>query len=689
MGVLTLTSRCGLDCVMCLEPTDVPRGLDLPRPQALRLARLFSGRVPAVWTCAGESLLYPGFYAVARELSRRGTPVGVGTNGLALAEPGVLGRCSEAGVKWLHISCPTSRPARFARLCGRGSPDPFRTFLRGLERVDAWNRGRGPARRFEVILQLVLMKGFREEAAAYFKFVRERLAHSPLILRVEPMQFQGRGAAHPELAMDIDELAEAVAAIIARRPKRAGLEFKSVPLCLLAGREGLSEDLRRLASGAFRVGNMSCRSAQLQLVCSIGDPSRSPQAAACRRCSLAPLCPGVLDVPVPPNSSWPRPSSVRPETVLERAGLGPGYLRRESAPAYPGDSGAPRVQPEEPREEPAAAHPPIPLLAMNAALPALPHDAAVRRAMELLCSGSPIIRTGSACDLACTYCCVGADGPALQPEVSLRRLVDGLRALGYRGIGYMGGEPTLHPGFLGVVRHAAARGFRRQMLCTNGIRLADPGFAASLFKTGIDAVTTSLDAFDARVQEPLYGGRAVHGRALAGLRHALAAPGVEVLLSAVVTARNARHLPRYMEETARLQRRFRKPIGVMLCVLQKPARRGPAQRALALPLPAAARLVGKALARARALGVAAFTFGFPPCLLPDRERAVSELYASEWVVAPGTTAVERSRLHDAATYWAGCAACPQAGHCPGVMRQYADAATATAVAAGLARSLRR
>jgi hypothetical protein len=318
--------------------------------------------------------------------------------------------------------------------------------------------------------------------------------------------------------------------------------------------------------------------------------------------------------------------------------------------------------------------PPVPLLAMNAELADRPHDAAVRHAVELLCRGSPIVRTGSACDLACTYCCVGADGLPLRPEESLRQLVDDLARLGHRGIGYMGGEPTIHPGFLAVVGHAAARGFACQMLCTNGIRLGDPDFAARVFAAGINAVTTSLDAFDPTVQEPLYGGRAVHGKALAGLGHALAAPGVEVLVSAVVTAQNAPLLPRYMEEVASRQGTHGKPIGVMLCVLQQPARDGAVQRALRLPILEAARLVREALSRARELGVAAFTFGFPPCLLDNHAENVSELYAAEWVVDLGSGRVERSRLHDPSAYWDQCGRCRHAWCCPGVMKQYLEPA---------------
>jgi pyruvate-formate lyase-activating enzyme len=317
---------------------------------------------------------------------------------------------------------------------------------------------------------------------------------------------------------------------------------------------------------------------------------------------------------------------------------------------------------------------PMPLMAVNGGLALRPHDAAVRRVAELLWKPCPTIRLGCACNLACAYCSVGSDGPPLIPEASLRRLLGALRGLGYRGIGYMGGEPTIHPDFPGLVRRAAGLGFRTQVLVTNGIRLADRAFAADLFAAGIDVVILSLDSFDPRVQERLFGGRAVHGQALAGLHNALAEPRAAVVLAAVVTAPSAPLLPRYMEEAARLQRRCGKPVPVLLHILQRPARNGPEQKRLELGLLEAALLVRRALARARALGVTALTFSLPPCMLPGHERSVVELYATEWVVDAATGEAQRSRRRGTATYWKSCAACPHVAYCPGVLDQYADAA---------------
>lgn len=335
IGVLTLTSRCNLDCVMCLEPSDPPRGLDLPLKDAERLADLFAGKVSKVWSCAGEALLYPGFFDLARRISARGTPLGVGTNGLALAKPGVVARCAEAGVKWLHVSCHTCRPKRFAQLSGRTAPGLFETFTRGLCAVDAWNRERPEGERLEVILQLVPMKGFIDEIDDYFAFIRKHLTHTPLTVRVEPVQALGRALARPDLCLDAGELAGVVAEIVCRRPKGVKLEFKSVPLCMLPGREALSEDLRCIAGSVLRVGNMSCQSTDLQLVCPVGTPERSASGGRCASCGLEPLCPGPADIPVPERSSWPRPSKARPEEALARAGLAPAYMGREEAPVYP------------------------------------------------------------------------------------------------------------------------------------------------------------------------------------------------------------------------------------------------------------------------------------------------------------------------------------------------------------------
>jgi sulfatase maturation enzyme AslB (radical SAM superfamily) len=354
-------------------------------------------------------------------------------------------------------------------------------------------------------------------------------------------------------------------------------------------------------------------------------------------------------------------------------------------PAPPGSGPAPRAD-EGPGQGPDGDDPharrgpakpsgtlqPLSMMAVNGALDVLPHDPEVRRVVELLWKPCPTIKLGHACNVDCAYCCAGDDGLRFESEESLRGLVDALRARGFPGIGFMGGEPTVHPGLLGLLRYAKSVGFSSEVLVTNGVRLCDRDFAAAIVEAGVDVVIMSLDTFDAGVQERLLGGPAVFAKIRAGLDNVLSLPGVDVVLAAVVTALNADLLPAYMEEVAALQRRFGKRIGVLLHALQKPAKDGPAQQVLHMPLPEAARRVGLALARAREVGVTALAFSIPPCLMEGHEQNVVELYTSEWDIDLSTGAIVQSQRRGVATWWAACGTCRHVGHCPGVLTQYAD-----------------
>jgi MoaA/NifB/PqqE/SkfB family radical SAM enzyme len=340
MGVLSLTSRCNLSCVMCLEPRN-QGAPDLPLAEAMGFVEVFAGRVPTIWSCAGEALLHPQFYDIAAAAFRRGTRLGIGTNGLVLSSRRLLQRCAVAGVRWLHISCHTSRPRVFADLTASTGRRRFDRFVRGLRNVDAWNRDHEPERRFDVLLQLVLMRPFADELEEYLDFVGQNLSHSPLVIRVEPMQPMNAGRDHPELQLDLAEVGRIVRTLIAEHSRRFTFEFKSIPLCLLDGAEGLSEDLRKRALGTVVVGNLGRHSAGLQLQCPIGDPESSAFAATCARCRLVNLCPGVMENPVPAGCPWPRASSASAVELLARLGLRTDFAEHKFDLVYPRLSTAP------------------------------------------------------------------------------------------------------------------------------------------------------------------------------------------------------------------------------------------------------------------------------------------------------------------------------------------------------------
>ena len=102
------------------------------------------------------------------------------------------------------------------------------------------------------------------------------------------------------------------------------------------------------------------------------------------------------------------------------------------------------------------------------------------------------------CNLRCTYC-MPAEGLAWMPgplvltDDEVVRLVDlAVSRLGITEVRLTGGEPTLRPGLVDIVRRLAALQPRPELsLTTNGLRLA--GMAAALADAGLDRINVSLD----------------------------------------------------------------------------------------------------------------------------------------------------------------------------------------------------
>jgi len=65
--------------------------------------------------------------------------------------------------------------------------------------------------------------------------------------------------------------------------------------------------------------------------------------------------------------------------------------------------------------------------------------------------------------------------------------LDQAAAAGFSEAALIGGEPTLHPDLPRLIQHALARGLD-PILCSNGVRLADPGYAEAVALPGVTLV---------------------------------------------------------------------------------------------------------------------------------------------------------------------------------------------------------
>lgn len=104
------------------------------------------------------------------------------------------------------------------------------------------------------------------------------------------------------------------------------------------------------------------------------------------------------------------------------------------------------------------------------------------------------------CNLRCIYCMPEDQsfrpGPELLQDDELRRLAALMAGLGFQKFRLTGGEPTLRPGLVDLVRHIQGLpGVRETALTTNGILLKS--LAGPLAEAGLHKVNISLDTLDA------------------------------------------------------------------------------------------------------------------------------------------------------------------------------------------------
>src|SRR5262249_48498598 len=62
--------------------------------------------------------------------------------------------------------------------------------------------------------------------------------------------------------------------------------------------------------------------------------------------------------------------------------------------------------------------------------------------------------------------------------------IEEARAKGARRVTFLGGEPTLHKGFLAALRRTVELGFPEVVIFTNGVLLPQPGFIDSVVALG-------------------------------------------------------------------------------------------------------------------------------------------------------------------------------------------------------------
>ena len=144
------------------------------------------------------------------------------------------------------------------------------------------------------------------------------------------------------------------------------------------------------------------------------------------------------------------------------------------------------------------------------------------------------------CNNVCTFCAVGTrtqlDG---HPTRQREKLIE-YRRQGVEMVDFDGGEPTLNPELIPLVRAARAMGYRRINVTTNGRRCVYEKFAGALVNSGLTTLLFSVHGHDARTHAQQVGVAEAFEQTTQGIRNcvALAPAGVELGMNITVTKGN-------------------------------------------------------------------------------------------------------------------------------------------------------
>ena len=280
------------------------------------------------------------------------------------------------------------------------------------------------------------------------------------------------------------------------------------------------------------------------------------------------------------------------------------------------------------------------------------------------------------CPERCVFCSEAHRMAAYKPfAVTWGRVATILRTHAMRGITAVhltGGEPSIHPRFVDVLKLAKKLGMRTSV-GTIGTMLSRPDFAA-LALPQLDEALFSIHGPNAEIHDAITGRDGSFKQVTSALKLAVAhRSDFGAFVNTVVTQANIEALPETVALVASL--------GAKLIIISNTTPEGHGEdryKTLAVPLETLARVLPQIPAKSGS-AIVRF-FGVPMCLLGEHATHSNDLHwdprvTVEWQTEPGRVAFtgiyswapDRRRVHVEA-----CTDCKRNGVCSGVFDKYAS-----------------
>lgn len=116
------------------------------------------------------------------------------------------------------------------------------------------------------------------------------------------------------------------------------------------------------------------------------------------------------------------------------------------------------------------------------------------------------VNIGKACNNKCVFC-VSGNSRAIEKRFVdfnlVKKELDFFYQKGCRSLGFLGGEPTIYPKIINVIKYAKKIGYERIALTSNGMKFSDNDFCLDLMKAGVNRFNISIHSHKAEIEDVL------------------------------------------------------------------------------------------------------------------------------------------------------------------------------------------
>lgn len=158
------------------------------------------------------------------------------------------------------------------------------------------------------------------------------------------------------------------------------------------------------------------------------------------------------------------------------------------------------------------------------------------------------VRLTRLCNNQCVFCLdkEPQNGTVVPFDKIKKHFIEGLKE-GCGQVILSGGEATLHPRFLDLVKLAKKIGYKKIQVISNGRMFSYGNFLDEAVGAGVDEITFSIHGHTAKLHDAQTGIKGSFEQALAGLKNALATPDLIVNQDIVINKMNVGQLREIMD----------------------------------------------------------------------------------------------------------------------------------------------